>query len=281
MRSLLLCLSLLLTGCASSLTGQLASDLSTAILNQNDPATVRDGAPAYLLLIDGLIEGSPEDTQLLLAGARLYSSYAAIFVTDPERAQLMNAKAYAYAKRAMCERQAQLCAPENQGQVFDDFAAVVAKLDRDDLPYLYIYATTWAAKIQSNSEDWNALADLPKVDVLLVRSVALDETFEGGQGHLYLGAIRSLLSPALGGNPEQGRSHFERAIELSQGRNLLVKVEFARRYARLVFDRSLHDRLLNEVLAADPVAPGLTLSNTLAQQQARDLLASSADYFVV
>jgi hypothetical protein len=83
----------------------------------------------------------------------------------------------------------------------------------------------------------------------------------------------------MGGHPEVGRLHFERAIELSQGRNLLAKVMFAQQYARLVFDRDLHDRLLEEVLAADPEASGLTLSNVLAQQQALELLAGSPDFF--
>ena len=41
----------------------------------------------------------------------------------------------------------------------------------------------------------------------------------------------------------------------------------------------MHDRLLREVLEADPREPGLTLSNTLARQQARQLLATSEDYF--
>ena len=39
------------------------------------------------------------------------------------------------------------------------------------------------------------------------------------------------------------------------------------------------DRLLQEVLAADPRAPGLTLGNTLAQEQARQLLDGADDYF--
>ncbi|MDH4015412.1 MAG: TRAP transporter TatT component family protein, partial [Chromatiales bacterium] len=63
------------------------------------------------------------------------------------------------------------------------------------------------------------------------------------------------------------------------GRDLSVKVEFARTYARLVYDRELHDRLLGEVLAADPDVPGLTLFNVLAQRQAEILLASADDYF--
>ena len=111
------------------------------------------------------------------------------------------------------------------------------------------------------------------------RVVELDETYEYGSAHLYLGVMTTLLPPTLGGKPEEGRAHFERAIVLSQGRDLMAKVEYARRYARLVFDRALHDRLLNEVLQAPVTAPGLTLRNTLAQRAARDLLKSADKYF--
>jgi hypothetical protein len=41
----------------------------------------------------------------------------------------------------------------------------------------------------------------------------------------------------------------------------------------------LHDALLNSVLAADPVAPNLTLINTLAQERAKQLMMESNDYF--
>ena len=66
---------------------------------------------------------------------------------------------------------------------------------------------------------------------------------------------------------------------MSGGRNLMAKVEMALHYARLVFDRALHDRLLNEVLKADPYEPDLTFSNVLAQQKARRLLNTSTEYF--
>ena len=69
------------------------------------------------------------------------------------------------------------------------------------------------------------------------------------------------------------------SIEFSDGRNLTAKVLFARQYARLVFDRALYDRLLEEVLASDPNAPGFTLGNVLAQEEAVALLAEADDYF--
>ena len=91
--------------------------------------------------------------------------------------------------------------------------------------------------------------------------------------------INTLRPPALGGKPEVGRGHFEKAIALSDGRDLSAKVEFARSYARLLYDRELHDKLLNEVVSADVEAPGLTLLNILAKRNAELLLADADSYF--
>ena len=88
-----------------------------------------------------------------------------------------------------------------------------------------------------------------------------------------------LLPPALGGRPEIGRFHFERAIALSEGRHLLTKVMFADQYARMMFDRPLHDSLLEEVLAAEDDLPGLRLMNAVARRRAQELLDSADDYF--
>ncbi len=66
---------------------------------------------------------------------------------------------------------------------------------------------------------------------------------------------------------------------MSGGRDLGVKVDYARYYARTLYDRELHDRLLAEVLDANPEQPGLTLFNTLAQADAQELLADADDYF--
>jgi hypothetical protein len=111
------------------------------------------------------------------------------------------------------------------------------------------------------------------------RVVALDEGYRDGAAYAYLGVLNSLIPAALGGQPEQGREDFERSIELSQGKNLMTKVLFAQEYARMVFDRELHDRLLREVLDADAAVPGFTLTNTLAQEQAQRLLDRSKEYF--
>lgn len=273
-------LVIVLSACASLIdtaTARLSENLATAILNQDDPATVRDGAPAYLLMSDAQIQGAPNNAPLLLAGARLYSAYASAFVTDQARAQRLAGKALDYARQALCLKLREVCAATTQP--YHELQPRLDKLTQGDVPVLYTFASTWAGWIQAHSANWDALAEVPKIEAMMLRIVALDETYDGGGAHLYLGIINSQLPPALGGRPEVGQAHFQRAIELSAGRNLMAKVFYARHYARLVFDRELHDRLLREVRAADPHAANLTLGNVLAQEQATALLSSADDFF--
>jgi hypothetical protein len=271
---------LILPGCAALLgpvTGRLADDVSTAMLDQDDVETVRDGAPAYLIMVDGFVAGDPENATLLLTAAQLYGAYASAFVDDPARRRRLTDRALGYGLRALCIASSSVC--EKVEDPYEEFALRVAAAGASDVPALYGFAAAWAGWVEARSDDWVAVAEIPKIEALMQRVVTLDESYEQGAAHLYLGVLATLRPAALGGEPEEGRRHFERAIALSEGRNLMGKVLYARSYARLVFDRPLHDRLLREVLAADPRAPGLTLSNTLAQQQARLLLDDADDYF--
>jgi uncharacterized protein YceK len=271
---------LTLSGCASmisSATSKMADNITLAIQNQDDPATVRDGAPAYLLMIDGLIEGDPQNEDLLLAGAKLYGSYTSAFVDDELRAQRLASKSLAYAKRALCLEVAAVCSAS--ADKLDEFKNSLIGTSRSDLKAMYAYAVAWASWIQVNSSDWNAVADLAKVTALFEQCLVLDESYDGGGAHLYLGVLKSLLPAALGGKPELARAHFERARELSGGENLMVNVLMAKHYARNVYDQELHDELLTAVQAAEVDYAGYTLINTLAKLEADQLLAESADFF--
>lgn len=273
-------LSLLSSGCStivSRASQQLADNLTVGILEQDDVTTARDGIPSWLLLVDGLIQGSPQDAGMLTAGARLYSAYSGGFIDDPVRAQRLSAHAFDYARRATCIELPALC--KQIDAPFEAFQAEVAKTGRQDVSLLYVLATAWAGRIQNNTSDWNSIADIPKVQALLERVVALDPEHAKGEPYMYLGVLATLRPASLGGKPEEGKADFEKALALSDGKNQMVRVLYAQRYARLVFDKELHDKLLNEAIAADPHAPGLTLINVLAQQQAHKLLESGKDYF--
>ena len=264
------------TGCSSLIGGKAADTLAAAILNQDDPVLVESGVPAYLLLIDGLISQSPDSAALLSAGAQLFALYGSRFAS-PERAVTLTTKARRYGERAICLAHAPAC--EWHGASYQRVVEELEAVGKKDIGPLYSYAVSWLSNLDATSEDWTAVAELPWVEAVLARALALDETYENGALHGYLGILNSLRPPALGGQPDVARQHFERALELSGGRDLSIKVEYARRYARLVFDQELHDRLLTDVLNAPVEAPLYTLFNVMAKQEAQTLLATSKEYF--
>ena len=270
----------MMTGCASlmsSAASGLADNLSAAMLNQNDPDTVRDGAPAFMLLLDSFLEGSPENPALLAAAAQMYASYGAVFAGDPERASRLTKRARDYGFKAICLSFEPAC--DWRGMPFEAYEATLSRLSNKHADVVYAYGLSSLAFIRAHSGDYNALARLPHAEALLTRYLDIDDGESEASVYVYLGILATIRPKALGGHPEKGRAAFERAIKLSDGKDLNAKFEYARSYARLVYKRELHDKLLNEVMAADPNVPGYTMTNVLAQQDAAELLASADDYF--
>ncbi len=270
-----LALSLLLGACSVT---QLPDNLSRAMLNQDDPEVVADGAPAYLLMLDALILTYPENERFLLAGAQLYGAYAGVFAQDEAQAQSMADKALEYARRALCEYDSDACDLVD-GPADELKRGLTLNYDEDDVDIFYAYGAAWAGWIQANTSDWNAIAQVSKVKNLMEWVESYDEGYDNATVQVYLGVLTTQLPPSVGGKPEIGKAHFEKAIALSDGKHLMAKVLYAKQYARLMFEQELHDDLLQQVIDADPYAEGLTLINRLAQRQADRLLAESADYF--
>jgi hypothetical protein len=260
----------ILIGCSAMATRQLTDNLVSGMLNQDDPATVRAAIPAYLVLLDGLIQDDPENPQLLISASQLYGAFAGGLIDDPVRSTKLIAHSKKYARKALCIQQAVICDAEDKN--FSEFTAALDNVDNAGLDALYAYATSYANWIRGKRDDWNMLMDLPKVEAMLQKVIDLDPGYAQGRAQLYLAVMRSQLPQALGGKPELGRSHFELALDYSNRKDLMVKVEYARTYARLVFNQELHDRLLGEVISTDPVVKDLTLSNILAQEKAQTLM---------
>jgi hypothetical protein len=270
----------LLAGCASmvaSAGSSLASNLTVAMMNQDDPDIVRDGAPAYLLMLDSFVEGSPQNQAVLGAAAELYAAYGVVFVDDPERAKRLTGRARSYGRRTLCAANKEACGIWELP--YQDFVSRLEQLREKDAGPLYTFALSWIAYIRAHSDDYSALARLPQVEASLLAVQKLSPGYKETEVEHYLGIMNTIRPPALGGEFDSGLAHFRRAMELSAGQDLSIKVDCALYYARPLYDRDLHDRLLNEVIDAEPVRQGYTLFNTLAQKQARELLDSADDFF--
>lgn len=277
---LLLLTGLATSGCAalmSNAASGMADSLSSGILNHNDPDTVREGIPSYMIMMDGFVHDNPDDPAMLGAAAYLYASFGAGFVDDPARASRITTRGRDYALRAVCIEYAAAC--DWRELTYDEFVATLDGLGPQHADAVYTYSFATLAFLRAHSSDWNSLAELPQSEALVKRYLDITGSDANSSAHTYLGILLTLRPPALGGKPEEARQHFEKAIEMSGGRDLSAKVEFAKGYAKLLYDQELHDHLIGEVLESDPDVDGMTLSNVLAQQEALRLQAEAYDYF--
>lgn len=246
-------------------------------MNNDDLKLVEDGAPAYLLMVDSLIRKDPDNEEMLATAALLYSAYADVYVKDADRAGKMSSKALDYARKAACLSHPNACGIKTM--TYQDFEKALLLFEEKDLSVLFALGQSWGGWIMANKNDPAAIADLSQIEAIMKRVIDLDETYKDGAPFLYLGMLSSFLPPALGGRPEEGKAYFEKALSLSEEKNLSAKVAYARFYARNIFDRQLHDRLLKDVIAADPYVEGHTLVNVWSQEQARQLLDEADDFF--
>lgn len=256
----------------------LVEDVAKASYKQSDLRVVREGMPAYLMLMDGMVEGWPDSDRLLLAAAQAYSSYAAAFVgdDDPVFRDVLLQRAKTYALKALELRgvSAPLASP------FEQFERQVGQMTAADMPYVFWSASCWGSWIAARSASITALAELPRVETLMRRALSLDEAYYYGGPHLFIGVLDASRPPVAGGSLERAKEHFQKAIEIGQGKFLMAYVYYADAYARKALDRELFTSTLKKVLdtPADS-APELTLMNTVARQKAQALLEKTDEYF--
>ena len=271
---------LISSGCSqlvSKAKQDFADDLSATMLEQNDPETVKQAVPAYLILISSMIKGDPDNVELLVSGSRLYGAYASVFVEDRLRQKRLSTMAFDYAHHAFCVYKPSACNIRELS--YYEFEQSLKQFTKDDVQVLFALGSAWAGWLQANSADWNAVAELPRIKAIIQRVLELDPTMNNGDAYLYMAVMESFLPPAMGGKPELAKKNFEQAIKISDGSNLMAKLLYAEKYARLIFDKELHDQLLKEVIDANVEINESTLINSIAQHKARILLAQSDDYF--
>jgi len=271
---------LLSAGCGhliSSAKKEFANDLAATLKSHNDPETIKQAIPTYLVLISSMIRSDENNVDLLVSGSKLYATYASAFVEDAGRRLVLSKLAYDYAIKAICIKQQSTCSLDTKS--YYEYEQMLDSIEKKDADLLFTLGAAWAGLIQANSSDWDAIAELPKVKATISKVIELDESINNGDAHLYMAVMQSFLPPAMGGKPEEAKDHFERALEISQGTNLMALLLYAEKYARLVFDKELHDRLLMQLLQSNVDSSDNMLINTIAKSKAKKLLDESNDYF--
>jgi hypothetical protein len=272
--------SQLLAGCShfvSNAASSFGSNLSSAMLNQDDPELVRAGMPSYILLLDSFLQGEKDNPAILLSASTMYASYGSVFADEPERARRLTRRGREYAEQAMCLTLSDAC--NWRSLPYDEFMLSLSRVDAKYAAELYDYGFAFLAYIRANSDDWNALAELPQAEAVMQHYIDISGNTAKSSAYNYLGILMTVRPPALGGKQEVARGHFNTAISMSGGKDLSPKVEMLKGIARTLYDRELNDELCTDILGSSPYADGYTLTNVLAKEEALVLCSEADDYF--
>ncbi len=264
---------------AARIISPMATQLSDGFMRENDVDLVREGAPAFLLMLDALAEAHPDNPAVLIAAAEAQMAYATGFVdkSQKERSKTMFLKAKTYGLRALSQNKR--FARALAGGSHDSFVQALASFRKKDADALLATATSWVMWIIASSDSPAALGDMPKVLEMMKRVQALDPDIRQGGVDLFYGIYYTVLPLGGGRDLDKARRHFERSMKIAGPDYLLNRVTFAEFYARYAFDPELFEQTLRNVLAADPKVPEYTLMNSVAQRRARVLLDQMDDLF--
>ena len=271
------------------LGGALAG-LGTSLASDPDPELVRDAVPFSLKLIETLLAESPKDPQLLLAATKGFGQYSYAFVLleadeleekDKAAAQAARTRASKLFLRARDYgmRGLELNHPNFRETLKADPKSAVAALKPAEVPFIYWTALSWAAALAA-SRDMFMLPQIPQFDALIDRALELDEDWDKGAIHTFL-ILYEMTSPTRKGDKAaRAKQHFDRAVELSQGRQAGPFLAYAENVLVPAKDRAGFEATLKRAIAVDVNAdPESRVQNLVAQRRARWLLGRTAKLF--
>ena len=257
----------------------------TTFSSDDDPELIKSAVPFSLKLMESLLAESPKHEGLLFATASGFTQYGYAFVqqeaeeieTDnltraremQARARRLYLRARDYGLRGLEARH-----PGFGVQLKQNPKAAVAKIRKKDVPLLYWSSVSWAAAISLSKDNPDFVADLPKVEAMIDRALALDESWDRGTIHGFLITFEMGRATGEGDPAVRARKHFDRAVELSQGKMAGPFVSYAESVCVPAEDRAQFEKLLKQALAINPDNdPPTRLANLVMQRRARWLLS--------
>ncbi|MBW1749988.1 MAG: hypothetical protein JRJ37_04680, partial [Deltaproteobacteria bacterium] len=194
----------------------------------------------------------------------------------PERAAVVSEKAKKYGLAFLSQTSQHPFSPTTP---LSDFQRTLAEMDTNDVPALFWAGNGWATWIRYQGGSPASMAQLVRVEQMMLRLVELDETYYQGGGHIFLGVYYGSKPPLLGGKPDLSQAHFEKALVIGNREFLPTQVAYAETYAKMTYNRDLFEQLLQEVIAFPlEKRQDIALVNQVAKRRAAQLL-EQADLF--
>ncbi len=290
--ALALCIgtSLGTTGCIKAMlvNGQIEGTrrASAAFDTIGDYELARSAAEAGLVQFEGMHKLAPDNADALFMLAKGWVGYGFGFVEDQmeqaedagdddlvdyhrKRARMAYDRAVFYGLQLLAQQadgfeQAKKTEQTLVKWLSDNFTS------KEDADNLFWTGYAWMARVNlmkgDDTEGPAMIAELYVGVAMVERAVAIDPELEHYSGLIALASYHARTGMA---EMDQAKQLFDTALAKTEGKNLMVQLNYGIKYACMKGDGVLYQDMLNKVLAAPDPDPYQRLTNAIAKRRAR------------
>ena len=233
--------------------------------------------PANLKILEGLLKNDPNNKIILANLSMGFCGYSMLFVEaeSPERASNLYLRAREYGMKALGPIGISL-----MDFKLKDINSVLTNVGEKELSALFWTTISWQLWINLSLDNPTALSQLERSESCLERILEINAGYLYGLPYILKGVTLSARPEMLGGNMEQAKKYFEKALELADRKFFPAHYYYARYYTVQVQDKELFKELINEIADGDPkVLEDVCLINTMFQYHAKKLDENIEEFF--
>jgi predicted anti-sigma-YlaC factor YlaD len=271
---------------AANKIGDTLAASGTTYSADDDPELIGAALPFSLKLMESVLASTPDHRGLLAATSAGFTQYAYAFVqqradalaledtdrawTEWNRARRLYLRARDYGLRGL-----DVALPGFSGQLRADQTAAVQRASAAEVDLLYWTAVSWVAAISLGKDDPSLVAELPLVSALIDRALALDEGWDRGAIHSFLITYSMARPDSAPDAAANARRHYDRAVELSQGKAAGPHLSWAEAVCLPQEDRACFEQAVAAATNINPDDdPATRLVNIIMQRRAAWLSAN-------
>ncbi|GAB5559076.1 MAG: hypothetical protein SynsKO_07230 [Synoicihabitans sp.] len=288
----------LLAGCSvknfaiKEIASSLAEGSGSAFAQEGDIEFAGEAIPFSLKLVESLLAAQPDNPDLLLAAASGFTQYAKGWVEEPadfiededffeaqrqyERAVKFYLRAFEYGLQGL-----EATHPGFSAEFRADPAAAAALLTVADVDLVYWTAAALGSAISLSRTNPELLAQLPAVEALADRALALNPEWGLGAIHELLVTLKSSSTGDPVAMERAVRGHYREVVRISGGAAASAHVSLAEAISIQNQNRAEFEDLLQSAIAVNADAhPDNRLAILVAQRRAHWLLERVDDLFL-
>lgn len=284
--------------------------IQDAFVEESDVGLAAGAMPALIKVEEGVLNANPKDQGATVQTAQLYVTYANAFIQGPAqdldaqhfeekhaadlRAKALYIRAFKLLDPALDRRapgivelwktgtlQPSDAADPAQRGMPKGGSALLARFSAKDVPLLYWSAASILAAYAVDPLDLHLSSIVGLAKALLDRALVIEPAWnDGGLQELAISVYGSFPAE-LGGDPAVALAAYKKGLEITKGQSASLYVTYAGTICVPEDNYPAFKASLDAALAIDPDAnPKMRLATTIAQANARRMLAHAGDYFL-